>query len=267
MTKLERIWTAALGELRLQMTKATFDTWVRDTRALELDGDCLVIGVSNEYSREWLENRLTTTMERTLTGILGYPVRVRFLVTELRSAMSSDVPNEALGPDVIAVKFYQFDPKGQGWLQTSKYDVWFWQPLVGCVAWGVYQFFRCEEKQNSGWGGWFTVSGARVAATLDVNRQKITGVEREGGPGGKYWQPGAFDRLEGAGIAKTERLGSGRNISYRVSCLHNLPLLTPAQVEILPAILQESHAEFLRRASIEYQEWTQLELPTLVQLE
>ena len=108
---------------------------------------------------------------------------------------------------------------------------------------------------------------ARVAATLDVNRQKITGVEREGGPGGKYWQPGAFDRLEGAGIAKTERLGSGRNISYRVSCLHNLPLLTPAQVEILPAILQESHAEFLRRASIEYQEWTQLELPTLVQLE
>lgn len=43
----EQVWTAALGELALQMTKATFDTWLRPTRALRREGDVLVIGVTN----------------------------------------------------------------------------------------------------------------------------------------------------------------------------------------------------------------------------
>ena len=78
---LERnIWQAALGELRLQMTKATFDTWVRNTRLVSCQDDVFVIGARNEFSRGWLENRLLTTVERTLVGIVGHPVGVRFVV-------------------------------------------------------------------------------------------------------------------------------------------------------------------------------------------
>lgn len=262
---LDQIWTACLGELSLQMTKATFETWVKDTQAIQFDDGCFVIGVANAYARDWLENRLKTTVERTLAGIVGYPVRVQFLVTEGAPPGDRDVPKLELEPGDVAVKFYQFDPKGEGWLQTPKYDHWFWQPLIGCVAFAVYQFFRCEEKLNSGWGSWFVLTVERITATLGVSRQAITGVKRKKRDGsGKYWQPGAFDALEKVAIAKVERLGSGKNISYRVSCLHSLPLLTPAQVETLPPLLQERHAKFLRRAAIEFEEWRQLELPSLV---
>jgi len=74
------IWQAALGELRLQMTKATFDTWVRNTRLVSCQDDIFVIGAQNEFARDWLENRLLTTVERTLVGIVGHPVEVRFVV-------------------------------------------------------------------------------------------------------------------------------------------------------------------------------------------
>jgi len=75
-------WQAALGELQLQMTKATFDTWVRNTRLVSCQDGVFVIGAQNEFTRDWLENRLLTTVERTLVGIVGHPVEVRFVVNE-----------------------------------------------------------------------------------------------------------------------------------------------------------------------------------------
>ena len=76
------VWQAALGELQLQMTKATFDTWVRNTRLVSCQDGVFVIGAQNEFTRDWLENRLLTTVERTLVGIVGHPVEVRFVVNE-----------------------------------------------------------------------------------------------------------------------------------------------------------------------------------------
>lgn len=73
------IWQAALGELRLQVTKATFETWVKSTRLLSCQGDVFVVGTQNEFARDWLASRLLTTVERILVGIVGRPVEVRFV--------------------------------------------------------------------------------------------------------------------------------------------------------------------------------------------
>ena len=78
------IWQAALGELRLRMTKATSDTWVRNTQLVSCQDDVFVIGAQNEFARDWLENRLLTTVERTLVGIVGCPVEVRFVVAQAK---------------------------------------------------------------------------------------------------------------------------------------------------------------------------------------
>ncbi|MCG3140841.1 MAG: Chromosomal replication initiator protein DnaA [Anaerolineae bacterium] len=76
------IWQAALGELQLQMTKATFDTWVKPTFALALDAEknILVVGVRNAYAKQWLENRLYGMIERTLNHVLGQPAEIRFVL-------------------------------------------------------------------------------------------------------------------------------------------------------------------------------------------
>lgn len=78
----QEIWASTLAELKLQMTKATFDTWVKPTRALGFDdttGD-LVIAVHSPYAMEWLEHRLHTTVQRTVTGFAGRAVTVRYEV-------------------------------------------------------------------------------------------------------------------------------------------------------------------------------------------
>jgi chromosomal replication initiator protein len=76
----ETAWKATLGELELQMTKATFNTWLKDARLLANEEDEYVIGVRNDYAKDWLENRLHDTILRTLSAILRKKAMIRFVV-------------------------------------------------------------------------------------------------------------------------------------------------------------------------------------------
>ena len=76
----EQIWQAALGQLQLEIPKSTFDTWVRGTALLSQDDGAYVVGVTNAYAKDWLENRLHGTVKRTLSGLAGRSVDVRFVV-------------------------------------------------------------------------------------------------------------------------------------------------------------------------------------------
>ncbi len=76
----ETAWKATLGELELQMTKATFNTWLKDARLLACEGEEFVIGVRNDYAKDWLENRLHDTILRTLCAIVGKRAQLRFVV-------------------------------------------------------------------------------------------------------------------------------------------------------------------------------------------
>ncbi|MGD2049090.1 MAG: DnaA/Hda family protein, partial [Chloroflexota bacterium] len=80
MMNAESAWKATLGELELQMTRATFNTWLKDARLLASDDDEFVVGVRNDYAKDWLENRLSDSISRTLTTIVGKPISVRFVV-------------------------------------------------------------------------------------------------------------------------------------------------------------------------------------------
>jgi chromosomal replication initiator protein len=84
----ERIWDAALGQLQMELPRATFDTWVRDAVLLAYEDGSFIVGVHNAYARDWLEDRLLSTVKRVLTGIASRSVEVRFVV------WNGDIPEE-----------------------------------------------------------------------------------------------------------------------------------------------------------------------------
>lgn len=91
----EQAWQAVLGQLQLEMPKASFDTWVRDTQALDLQENLLVVGVRNAYARDWLESRLASTVSRLLGQTLGLEIQVSFVVLqsgEIPAAKMADEP-------------------------------------------------------------------------------------------------------------------------------------------------------------------------------
>ena len=76
----EAAWKATLGELELQMTRATFNTWLKGARLLACDDHEYVIGVRNDYAKDWLDNRLHDTIVRTLAAITDQESSIRFVV-------------------------------------------------------------------------------------------------------------------------------------------------------------------------------------------
>ncbi len=85
-------WQATLGQLQMDMPKATFDTWVRDTTFIKHQDNTLTIGVGNAYARDWLESRLTSTGERLISGIMDCPQNLKFVLLSSGEAHTDDAP-------------------------------------------------------------------------------------------------------------------------------------------------------------------------------
>ena len=48
---LKQLWTAALGELQVGLSRAQYDTWFKDTQVLSEEDDVFLIGVPNAFAR------------------------------------------------------------------------------------------------------------------------------------------------------------------------------------------------------------------------
>ncbi|MBM3138306.1 MAG: chromosomal replication initiator protein DnaA [Chloroflexi bacterium] len=76
----QQAWQATLGQLQMDMPKASYDTWVKDSRFINQKDNCIIIAVNNAYARDWLDNRLKLTAERLMTSILGCDKKLSFIV-------------------------------------------------------------------------------------------------------------------------------------------------------------------------------------------
>ncbi|MGI6206833.1 MAG: chromosomal replication initiator protein DnaA [Anaerolineae bacterium] len=102
----QRLWQTAQGELQVQMTRAMYDTWLRNTEAVSLEDGVLTVAVRNSFVKDWLENRLIGTVERTVSSIAGEPVDLQFVVA------AASAPQEE--PDPAPVNSAPEEPQGNG---------------------------------------------------------------------------------------------------------------------------------------------------------
>jgi chromosomal replication initiator protein len=101
----EQAWQSVLGQLQMEMPRASFDTWVRDTRPVSYQDGTLTIGVRNAYARDWLESRLASTVSRLLVGIMNASVAVNFIVNSSDSegtAVHDEAPQPSAQPEAVA---------------------------------------------------------------------------------------------------------------------------------------------------------------------
>jgi chromosomal replication initiator protein len=103
--KANQAWQATLGQLELEMPKAAFDTWVRDAELLSYEDGSFTIGVQNTYARDWLDSRLSGTVQRLLTGMMNRTVEVRFIVWKQseEKTLTPEAVQELVDPGIETV--------------------------------------------------------------------------------------------------------------------------------------------------------------------
>lgn len=87
----EQAWQTVLAQLQMDMPRASFDTWVRDTRPVGYENGTLTVGVRNAYARDWLDSRLATSVNKILIDTLNSKVSVNFVVSQSEENGSSDL--------------------------------------------------------------------------------------------------------------------------------------------------------------------------------
>jgi chromosomal replication initiator protein len=77
---LDGLWQKVLDELQTQLSRPTFETWIKPARPHELSEQTLTISTPNPFARNWLQKHYLGTIAAVVKDILGRTVDVRFVV-------------------------------------------------------------------------------------------------------------------------------------------------------------------------------------------
>ena len=79
-----QIWETALGQLQLQVTRASYVTWLKDTVGLSFDNHELLVGTSNTFGVEMLEQRMYSLIEAAVEKVTKESVQISFMALSPR---------------------------------------------------------------------------------------------------------------------------------------------------------------------------------------
>jgi len=84
---IKELWEAALGEIKLNISKANYLTWLKDTFILSIKEDTTVIGVPSNFTKEWLENKYHKQILRALYNLNPEIKKIEYLVTTNKDSL------------------------------------------------------------------------------------------------------------------------------------------------------------------------------------
>lgn len=64
--ELKKLWEKSLSEIELNISKANFNTWFKNTSITKEEGGLVYIGVPNEFVKDWLYNKFHKLILKTL---------------------------------------------------------------------------------------------------------------------------------------------------------------------------------------------------------
>lgn len=100
------LWQQILTIIQTKLSKPSFDTWLKSTKATVFNDSTVVICAPNNFAQEWLESRYTKLIEGTIYDFTGKHVSAKFVIeTEEQKAQSASNQPAVIpprGPAIVA---------------------------------------------------------------------------------------------------------------------------------------------------------------------
>ena len=97
------IWAVAAKDLRLTLTESNFSAWFGRAEPVGLDGDTLVLGVPNHFTKDWIEGRFLEPLIAALSEAAGRPLEVAVLADATYASEEPPVAQAEIAPGGPAV--------------------------------------------------------------------------------------------------------------------------------------------------------------------
>ncbi|MBI4306176.1 MAG: chromosomal replication initiator protein DnaA [Chloroflexi bacterium] len=109
----QTLWSAALGYLQVEIPRPNFETWLKDTVALNYEGDQLTVGTTSAFAAAMLERRLSSTIGRAVDRVAKRPTRVSFEVVAAEHPTNGAVQRAVPSPNGSPPSAIHADAGGQ----------------------------------------------------------------------------------------------------------------------------------------------------------
>ncbi|MDJ0705212.1 MAG: chromosomal replication initiator protein DnaA [Leptolyngbyaceae cyanobacterium MO_188.B28] len=77
---LEGLWNQVLEKLQQQLSRPTFETWIKPAHAQSLSADALILSTPNPFARNWLQKHYVGAIGKVVQEILGRQVNIQVVV-------------------------------------------------------------------------------------------------------------------------------------------------------------------------------------------
>lgn len=92
LENISDLWNNALANIEKKISKPSFETWLKSTKAHSLQGDTLTVTAPNEFARDWLEERYSQLIAGILYDITGEELGVKFIIPQNQNELEDEIP-------------------------------------------------------------------------------------------------------------------------------------------------------------------------------
>lgn len=92
----DKLWQTALGDLEVSLSKANYTTWFKGSFIHEISDNKAIVGVPNNFSKEWLKKKFHPQILETLQKLTNNTVSSVEYIIGTKNNIKSEVENSPL---------------------------------------------------------------------------------------------------------------------------------------------------------------------------
>ncbi|WP_033827338.1 chromosomal replication initiator protein DnaA [Bacillus andreraoultii] len=82
MENIDDLWGKTLKVIEKKISKPSFETWLKSTKAIALNGKNLIVEAPNDFAREWLDGNYKEILTEILYELIGENMSLKFVIPE-----------------------------------------------------------------------------------------------------------------------------------------------------------------------------------------
>jgi len=104
LENIDDLWGKTLNVIEKKISKPSFETWLKSTKAIALDKNTLIVEAPNDFAREWLDGNYKEILTEILYELIGENMTLKFVIPESNMDDPVMVPpanKKTAKPDII----------------------------------------------------------------------------------------------------------------------------------------------------------------------
>lgn len=88
---LDQMWQSTLGEMEVQLTKAHFATWLKNSQLIDKKDDTLVVALPSNFAKTWVEEKYQKNIIGIIRNMDNSVKKIEFVVGNKAAALAKPV--------------------------------------------------------------------------------------------------------------------------------------------------------------------------------